>query len=72
MHPKPDLKNIFAYHAPTGDKGERHQAVRDAALAFAEAIDKLCPDGADKSAAIRQVREAMFTANAALALDGKL
>lgn len=69
---KPDLKNIFTYHAPKGDQSERYVKVREAALAFAETIEAHVPDGADKTAAIRKVREAVMTANAAIALEGKL
>lgn len=73
MHrPKMDLAHQFAYHAPTPEKVVQHQAIRDAALAFAEAIVKYTPESADQSDAIRKVREAMFTANAAIALDGRL
>jgi hypothetical protein len=72
MNYKMDLKNIFTYHAPTPDQLPKYQALREAALTFAEVIETTVPDGADKSAAIRHVREAVMTANAAIALGGKL
>jgi hypothetical protein len=71
-HPKMDLKNIFTYHAPTPEQIPKYHELREAALRFAEKIEELVPDGADKAAAIRKVREAVMTANAAIALNGKL
>lgn len=71
-HPKMDLRNIFSYHPPTGDQPEHYEKVRAGALAFAEIIEANVPDGADKAASIRLLREAMMTANAAIALNGKL
>lgn len=44
----------------------------EAAKAFAQAIIDDTPDSADQSAAIRLVREATWTANSAIALEGKL
>ena len=70
--PKMNLENIFRYHAPKDDQPARYEALRAGALAFARLIEEHVPDGADKSAAIRHVREAVMTANAAIALEGKL
>lgn len=67
-----DLNNIFTYHAPTPEQLPKYQQLRKAALDFASTIQELVPPGADQSAAIRHVREAVMTANAAIALDGKL
>ncbi len=64
---KLDLENLFTYHPPKGDQLERYAKLRDAAKRFAECIDLWCPDNADKYAAIRKVREAVMTANAAIA-----
>lgn len=71
-HPKPNLENIFTYHPPTGDQPARYTAVREAALAFAKVLEEHVPDGADKSAALRELRVCVMTANAAIALDGKI
>lgn len=62
-----ELDNWFTYHAPQGDQAERYGKLRAAGKAFAEEIVKLTPPSADQSAAIRLVREAVFTANAAIA-----
>ena len=63
------LKRLFTYHAPKDDQPERYVAVRAAAYQFAQAIVANCPNCADRTAAIRKVREAVFTANAAIALE---
>lgn len=65
------LQNWFTYHKPTEADIPKYLAVREAALSFARVIDANCPDGADKTAAIRKVREAVMTANAAIACCGK-
>lgn len=65
------LENWFVYHAPSGSQLLAYQKLRDAALTFATAVNELVPDSADKTAAIRKVREAVMTANAAIACGGK-
>jgi hypothetical protein len=67
-----DLSHIFSYHAPQGNQLERYNKLRTAALVFAQAIVDNAPAGADQTAAVRHVREAVMTANAAIALDGRL
>jgi len=66
-----DLENWFTYHAPTPDDIPKYKDVRKAGLKLAETIKENCPRGADTSAAIRKVREAVMTANAAIACCGK-
>lgn len=70
MIPGPSIEDLFTYHAPSGDQPRRYEEVRSAAKVLAQVIDLCCPDGADKTAAIRKVREAMMTANASIALEG--
>ena len=66
------LNDVFAYHPPADELTKaRHEAIRDAARVFAEAIVEHTKPCADQSAAIRLVREVMFTANAAIALKGR-
>jgi hypothetical protein len=65
------LDNWFVYHKPEGDQPERYEKLRAAGKVFAEAIVALTPPSADQSAAIRLVREAVFTANAAIACGGR-
>lgn len=66
----PELENIFSYHAPTEEQIPKYEALRVAAKVFAQAILDNTPQCADRSAAIRKVREAVMTANAAIALGG--
>lgn len=70
--PNVDLDNVFMYHAPTSDQLPKYEELRSSAKDFAATIQRLVPDCADRTAAIRKVREAVMTANAAIALEGKL
>lgn len=65
------LHELFSYHRPTEDQLPKYQAIRTAAKNFAETILNNTPPGADQSDALRKVREAMMTANAAIALNGR-
>ena len=63
--------SIFDYHQPQFGQHEKYQALRDAAKAFARAIRANTPECPDQTAAIRKVREALMTANASIALEGR-
>jgi len=62
-----DLDNWFVYHAPKPGQNEKYVEIREAAKVLAEIIVMLTPPSADQTAAIRKIREAVFTANAAIA-----
>jgi hypothetical protein len=64
-----DLVNWFTYHPPREGQASRYEALRAQGLVFARLIYELTPPGADQVAAIRKVREAVFTANAAIACE---
>jgi len=64
------LPEIFTYHAPDDDDKVKYQALRMAALNLAQAIVDYTPTCADQTAAVRLVREAVMTANSAIALKG--
>ena len=65
-----DLKRLFTHHPPkTEDDIKKYVMIREAGLMLATTIMKFTPACADQTAAIRKVREAVFTANAAIALD---
>lgn len=64
------LINIFSYHAPKPEQLPKYDRLRTAALSFAYVILEETPESADQTAAIRKVREAVMTANAAIALEG--
>jgi hypothetical protein len=63
---------MFRHHPPTigGREEEAYAAVRAAGKTLALAILAVTPRSADQTAAIRKVREAVMTANAAIALGG--
>lgn len=64
-----ELKRLFTYHPPRPGQAERYSKVREAALAFAEVVVDNTPKCPDRSAAVRKIREAVMTANAAIALE---
>jgi hypothetical protein len=64
------LAELFKYHPPTPETLPKFAAINQAAKNFAEIILQNCPPSADRSAAIRSIRDARMTANAAVALNG--
>ena len=64
------LENWFTYHSPTADDQVGYLAIREAGKHLAEMIVTHTPASADQTAAIRKVREAVMTANAAIACKG--
>lgn len=65
------LQHWFTYHSPTPDQLPKYQRIRDAGHQLAMTIVEDAPEGADVSAAVRLIREACMTANAAIACEGK-
>lgn len=64
------LAELFKYHAPNGETLPKYAAINQAAKNFAEIVLQNCPSSADRSAAIRLIRDARMTANASVALNG--
>jgi hypothetical protein len=67
-----DLDNWFAYHAPTSVQLPKYAAIRDAGKDLAAVILEHTPPGPDQTAAIRKIREAVMTANQAIACDNPI
>ena len=65
-----DLLHWFTYHAPGYGQAEKYEAIRAAGLVMARVVIQNTPPGADQTAAVRKVREAVYTANAAIACGG--
>lgn len=65
------LLNWFSYHAPSDDQIPKFQEIRSAGLQLARAIVSSTPQSADQTAALRKVREAVATANMAIACGGR-
>jgi len=61
------IEKFFTYHPPKNDQVARYTEIRDAGAELARVILKNTPGCADQSAAIRKVREAVMTSNAAIA-----
>lgn len=61
------IDDLFTFHPPTGVQVLQYQVIRDTARQLATVIWKECPDGPDRTAAIRKVREAVMTANVSIA-----
>jgi hypothetical protein len=64
------LTELFSYHPPNEVTLPKFAVINQAAKNFAEVILQNCPPSADRSDAIRKIREARMTANAAVALNG--
>ena len=64
---KARIENEFTYHAPKGDQTDRYVRIRDKGKELALEILECTPICDDQHAAIRKVREAVMTANAAIA-----
>lgn len=60
----------FEYHAPKPEQVEQYNTLRAAALQFANVVLACTPNGPDQTTAIRKIREAVMTANAAIACGG--
>ena len=67
-----NLDHVFKYHPPVPDQIPKYNELREAAKVFAEKIVELTPAGPDQTTAVRKVREAVMTANAAIALGGMI
>ena len=65
-----ELSNLFRYHPPLPGQTQKYERLREAAHAFAKVVVEETPPSADQSAAIRQIRGAVMTANASIACAG--
>lgn len=61
----------FSYRSPNPTQVSHMKVLRGAAKHFAEEIVRYCPRSADRSAALRKVREAVMMANASIVLEGQ-
>jgi hypothetical protein len=64
-----EIERLFTYHAPNESQKVRYEILRGKAKELALAIEVSCPNSADKSAAMRKLRECIMTANASIALE---
>lgn len=60
----------FKYHAPSGEQQERLHTIREGARTFALLIAANCPSCADRTVAMRALRECVMNANASIVIPG--
>ena len=65
--PQSEINNWFSYHAPTPEQLIAYEDIRQAAKIYAETVNKHVPDSADKTAAMRKIRESVMASNLAVA-----
>ncbi len=65
------ITNLFAYKTPDEDKLLKFAELRRAAAHFAIVVDRLCPPSPDRTATVRQIQDALMTANRCIANDGE-
>lgn len=65
-----NVDDVFSYHAPGPGDPEAYEAIRFGARVLARVILAHTPVSADQQASLRKLREAVMTANAAIALKG--
>ena len=67
MASQADLNHWFTHHDPTYEQIDAYNTIRAAAKMLAEDFNERCPDCADKTAAIRKLRETVMAMNLAIA-----
>ena len=69
MNSLEEIERLFDHHAPSGAQAQGYQRIREAAKVLAQVIFDVAPLGADRTAAIRKLREAVMTAIAGITCD---
>lgn len=69
---KDNVTDVFTYHSPTEDQLPKYKMIRSKAHELAVVILENTPPCADQQAALRLLREAVYTANGAVALRGQV
>lgn len=72
FHELNEVLATFDYHKPTDEQVERIAIVRKSCKSVAAVIWGNCPNGPDRTAAIRKLHEAMMTANKSIVLEGEV
>lgn len=60
------ILHLFTYHEPTGEQVGKMGKLREKARELAHLIVEVCPPSADRSDAIRKLREVVMTTNAGI------
>lgn len=64
-----DLENLFRIHPMEPGDSVKLVKIREAAKGFAAVVLANTPPGPDQDEAVRKIREAVWTANAAVAMS---
>jgi len=67
-----DPEYVFSHHHATPEKLKTYELIHESAKQFAKVIIERVPDGADRTTALRLLREASMMACAGVSLDGRL
>lgn len=65
------LDNWFSYHSPNPDQQKAYTDLRAKAKELAEMFNAYAPECADKTAAMRELRNTVMAMNLAIACNGK-
>lgn len=65
-----DIDNWFTYHAPNSVSLQAYTEIRSKAKELAELFNNHCTDCADKTAAMRELRNTVMAMNLAIACNG--
>jgi hypothetical protein len=63
------VENVFSYHAPKYDQGERYAELRAAGLNLAKKLREEVPPSFELLVALRKLREVIMWANAGIACN---
>ena len=67
---KDNIEEVMTYQKPGPEQIANFEQIRYACVVLVQTILKNAPDCADRTTAIRKVREARMDSNSAIALDG--
>ncbi len=67
--PQSQIDNWFTYHAPNPNQQKAYTDLRDKAKEMAEMFNAYAPDSADKTAAMRDLRNAVMAMNLSIACN---
>jgi len=62
----PTIENNFSYHSPKEKQPEMYQQIREKAKELAYMIERLVPNGREKSLALTNLEQSVFWANAGI------
>jgi hypothetical protein len=64
-----DIEHTFKYHAPTPEKRQKHEMIREQYKNLAHLLNNALTDGREKSKAITDLQQSMMWANASIACN---